>query len=96
VGEAICASPCDESSAGATQLPAPPRPVCRYSGNGWEAARAFARSFCVGLGFEICSLVDLLDVGLAIEVSCASSTYFLILFCHFQGNVGVTDAFVRN
>lgn len=48
MGEAICASPCDESSAGATQLPAPPRPVCRYSGKGWEAARAFARSFVLG------------------------------------------------
>jgi hypothetical protein len=33
---------------GLSQFPAPPRPVCRYSGVGWEAERARARSAVAG------------------------------------------------
>ena len=42
--EEICVRPRDVRSEGWIQFPAPPRPVCRYSGAGWEEVRARVRS----------------------------------------------------
>lgn len=43
-GRDICVRPEEVKSVGLSQFPAPPRPVCRYSGAGWEAEMARARS----------------------------------------------------
>ncbi len=47
-GEGVCARPACVRSVGFSQLPAPPRPVWRYSGAGWEAESARARSAVAG------------------------------------------------
>ena len=43
--------PWDSRSVGLIQFPAPPRPVCKYSGGGWEEERARAK-VCVGKGWD--------------------------------------------
>lgn len=47
-GEGVCVRPACVRSVGLSQLPAPPRPVWRYSGAGWEAESARARSAVAG------------------------------------------------
>jgi hypothetical protein len=47
-GDEVCVRPKEVRSVGLSQFPAPPRPVCRYSGAGWEAERARARSDVAG------------------------------------------------
>jgi hypothetical protein len=47
-GEEVWVRPEEVRSVGLSQFPAPPRPVWRYSGVGWEAERARARSAVAG------------------------------------------------
>jgi hypothetical protein len=45
LGDVAWDRPCDLSAVGCTQLPAPPRPVCRYSGGGADEVTLRERSW---------------------------------------------------